>query len=146
MTQYNNVNNQQGAKIFRLLIFLSQPYVFRATNSPILRSTSWLYIQLLVQCTDTAADRCHGWDGTEFHLNRDWHQSATVSVCCTKSCIYIQTVLLRMDEFVARNTWGWFKKINKRKSCYTLLVTYIVVLKWCTVTQTSVQMTQFSKT
>ena len=32
--------------------------MFRPTNSPILRSTFWLYIQLLVQCTDTAADRC----------------------------------------------------------------------------------------
>ena len=37
--------------------------MFRATNSSILRSNFWLYIQLLVQCTDTAADRCHGWDG-----------------------------------------------------------------------------------
>ena len=31
---------------FHLLIFLNQPYMFRATNSPILRSTFWLYIQL----------------------------------------------------------------------------------------------------
>jgi len=47
---------------FRLLIFLNQLYMFRATNSPILRSTFWLYIQLLVQSTDIAADRwqcCH---------------------------------------------------------------------------------------
>ena len=28
--------------------------MFRATNSPILRSTFCLYIQLFVQCTDTA--------------------------------------------------------------------------------------------
>ena len=35
-------------QIFRLLIFLIQPYMFRATNSPILRSTFWLYIQLFV--------------------------------------------------------------------------------------------------
>jgi hypothetical protein len=33
--------------------------MFRATNSPILRSNFCLYIQLLVQCTDTAADRWH---------------------------------------------------------------------------------------
>ena len=45
-------------QLFRLLIFLIQPYMFRATNSPILSSTFWLYIQLLVQCTETAADRC----------------------------------------------------------------------------------------
>ena len=36
---------------FRLLIFLIQPYMFRAINSPILSSTFWLYVQLLVQCT-----------------------------------------------------------------------------------------------
>ena len=48
-------------QFFRLLTFLIQPYTFRVTNSPIIRSTFWLYtrIQLLVQCTDTAADRCH---------------------------------------------------------------------------------------
>jgi hypothetical protein len=34
-------------KLFRLLIFLNEPYMFRATNSPILKSTFWLYIQLL---------------------------------------------------------------------------------------------------
>ena len=32
--------------------------------------TFWLYIQLLVQCTASAADRCHGCDGTQFYLNR----------------------------------------------------------------------------
>jgi len=42
---------------FRLLILLDQLYLFRATNSPTLRSAFWLYIQLLVQCTDIAADR-----------------------------------------------------------------------------------------
>jgi len=45
-------------QLFLLLIFLIQLYMFRAKNSPILRSTFWLYVQLLVQCTDTAADRC----------------------------------------------------------------------------------------
>jgi len=35
-------NNMQ--KLFRLLIFLIQPYMFRATNSPIFRSTFWLCI------------------------------------------------------------------------------------------------------
>ena len=36
---YNDVNNQQDSTIFRLLNFLNQPIMFRATNSPILRST-----------------------------------------------------------------------------------------------------------
>jgi len=45
---------------FLLLIFLIQPYMFRTTNSPILRSAFWLYTQLSVQWTDTAADRCTG--------------------------------------------------------------------------------------
>jgi len=35
-------------QLFRLLILPNQPYMFRATNSPILRSTFSLYIQLLV--------------------------------------------------------------------------------------------------
>ena len=43
---------------FRLLIFLNQLYMFRATNSPILRSTFWMYIQLLVKCIAIAAYRC----------------------------------------------------------------------------------------
>jgi len=43
---------------FRLLIFLIQPYMFRATNSPTLRNTLWMYVQLLLQCTDNAAYRC----------------------------------------------------------------------------------------
>jgi len=51
-------------QLFRLSVFLNQSNIFRATNPPIFRSTFWLYIQLLVQCTDSFADRCHGWDGT----------------------------------------------------------------------------------
>ena len=31
-----------------------------------------------------------------------------------------------MGEFVARNMLGWFRKINKRKSCCIFLVVYIV--------------------
>ena len=87
-------------QLFHLLIFLIQPYMFRATNSPILRTLFDLYTQLLVQCTDTAADRCHGWDGVP---SQPWHRSAAGSVHCTKSCIYSQKVLLRMGKFVARN-------------------------------------------
>jgi len=53
-------------QLFRSLIILIQPYMLRGRNSLILRSTIGLYrlVQLLVECTDTAADRCHGWDGT----------------------------------------------------------------------------------
>ena len=108
---------QQLFRLLIFLIFLNQTNMFRATNSTILRSTFWLYIQLLVQCTDTAANR--------------YHRSAEEAVHCTKSCIYSQKVLLRMGEFVDRNMLVWFKKIkkiNKRKTCCILLVVYIVVL------------------
>ena len=114
-------------QLFRLLVFLNQPYIFRATNSPILRNIFWLHIKLLVQCTDNAPDRCHYWDWTSVP-SQPWHRSAAVSVNCTKSCIYSPKVLLRMGEFVSRNMLGWIKKINKRKSCCILLVVYIVVL------------------
>ena len=36
--------------------------------------------------------------------SQPWHRSPAVSVHCTKDCIYSQKVLLRMGEFVARNT------------------------------------------
>jgi len=62
-------------QLFRLLIFLNQPNMFRAANSPIFRSTFWLNIQLLVQWTDTDAYRCHGWEGTDVP-SQPWHR------CC----------------------------------------------------------------
>ena len=113
-------------QFFCLLILLNQRNMFRATESPILGSTFWMYIQLLVQCTDTAVDRCHRGTGRQ--------QRRCI---VPKSCTYRQKVLLRMRESVARNILGWFKRINKRKRCCILLVIYIVLLKWCTVTQTS---------
>ena len=119
-------------QVFDYSFFLNQSNMFRATNSPILRSIFWLHIQLLVQCTGTASDQCHGWDGTpwstistvELHgvSPQPWHLSAAVFVHCTSSCIYSQKVLLRMGEFVARNMLGWFKKINKRKRSCILLI------------------------
>ena len=78
-------------KKFRLLIFLNQLYMFRATISLILRNTFWLYIQLLIQCTDIAAG------GQQY-----------------RCCIHSQKVLIRMGEIFARNMQSWFKKINKR--------------------------------
>ena len=56
------------------------------------------------------------------------HRHCCRPVHCTKSCIYSQNVLLRMGEFFTRNMYGWFKKINKQKSCCILLVVYIIVL------------------
>ena len=64
INKYNDVSNQQDATTFLFTNLFKSPYMFLATSSPILRSTFWLYIQLLVQRTDTAADRCHGWEGT----------------------------------------------------------------------------------
>ena len=34
-----------------------------------------------------------------------------------------------MGEFVARNMLGWFKKINKRKSCCILLLVYHITVR-----------------
>jgi hypothetical protein len=82
--------------------------------------------------------RAWRWLKTENWLpSQPWHRSAAVSVHCTKSCIYSQKVLLRRVEFFARNMKGWIKKINIRQSCWFLLVIYIVLLNWWTVTQTS---------
>ena len=81
-------------QLFLLLIFLILPSMFRATNSPILRSafdciySFWYNAPTLLPTGAT------------------WHRSAAVSVHCTQSCIYSQKVLMRMGEFVARNMEG----------------------------------------
>ena len=73
---------------FRLLIFLNEPYMFRATNSPILRNTFF---------------NC---------MYSFWYNAPTLlptgATVEMELCIqYIQSkVLLRMGEFVARNMFG----------------------------------------
>jgi len=65
------------------------------------------------------------------HCCRLVHLSVAVSVRCSNSCICSQNELLRMGEFVARNMYGCFEKINKRlikKNVCILLVVYIIVL------------------
>ena len=94
---------------FRLLIFLNQLYMFRATNSPILRSTFWLNIQLLVQCTDIVAGR------------QKYRCIVPKAVYTVKKC-----------------SWGWSSlspetcRADSKRSingiCCILLVAYIVVL------------------
>ena len=64
-------------QLFHLLIFLNQPYMFRATNSPILRST--------FDCIYS-----FGYNGTAFLPSQPWHRSAAGSVHCTQSCICSQ--------------------------------------------------------
>jgi hypothetical protein len=50
-------------QLFFDLFISSLLYMFRATLSPIIRST-WLYLQLQVLSTDIAAGWYRGWDGT----------------------------------------------------------------------------------
>jgi len=60
-------DDRQDATLLAYLFVPSEPYMFRATCSPIIRST-WLYeyLQLLVMSIDIAAGWCYGWDGTIF--------------------------------------------------------------------------------
>jgi len=82
---------------FGLLIFLIQPYTFRATNSPLLRSTFWLYIQLLVQWTDTAADRCHGWDGTDVEFKRLMNEKF-VAYCWLLTSLILENYMFHLPS------------------------------------------------
>jgi len=55
-----NVNDdRQDATIFAYLFIPSQFYMFRATSSPIIRST-WLYLQLLILSIDIDVGWRHG--------------------------------------------------------------------------------------
>ena len=96
---------QQHLRLIKL--FLIQPYMFRATNSPIFRST------LLTVYTAF---------GTVYrHCCRP--------VNCTKRCIYSQKNAPE-DERICRpkNVGLNLKILIKRRNCCNLFVVYIVVL------------------
>ena len=99
------------------------------TNSPILRSTFWLYIQLLVQCTDTAADRCYSWDGT---ASRSISTVAPVSssVGALYQKLHMKSKIAPEDRRICRpkSCTADLKRLIERKSCCILLVAYIIVL------------------
>ena len=85
---------------FLLLIILNQLYMFRATNSSILRTTFWLYIELLVQCTEIAADRWQVWDGVP---SQTCHRSPVgINIGALYQKLYIQSKSAPEDGRVCR--------------------------------------------
>ena len=88
--------------------------MFRAKNSTILRSYFWLYIHFLVQCTDTAADRCIVPKAVHTIKKSSWGWANLSPATCR-------------DELN--------RLINEKvvASCWLLTSLYW----WCTVTQTS---------
>jgi len=76
---------QQDATILAYLFIPNQLFMFRGLSSSIIRSI-WLYLQLLILSTDTAASWC----------------TPAVSVDNIRSCKYSK-VLLMMGEDIARN-------------------------------------------
>ena len=87
-----------------LLIYLNLLYIFRATNSPIFRSTFWLYVQrwynapILLPTGEKVEMELHEVP------SQPCHRSAAISVhCMYQRCTYSEKVLLKMGEFVARN-------------------------------------------
>ena len=111
-------------QLFRLLIFLNQPYMFRATNSPILRSTFDCIHSFWYNAADSAADRCH--------RNTDRQQCR----CTVPKAVYT----------FKKCSWGWanlssetcraeLKRLKNEKvfaSCWLFTSFYW----WCAVTQT----------
>ena len=90
----NDVSNQQDATTFSFINLLNQPYMFRAIDSPILRSTfdcihSFWYHALTMLSTGATAEM-------KPVPSQPWHRSAAGSVHCTKSCVYSQ-----------KCSWGW---------------------------------------
>ena len=70
--------------------------MFRATNSPIFRSTFWLYIQLSVQCTATINNSQKYFDM--------WVAQLT---CQNTSIIYRCSALYQKLYIVKKCSWGW---------------------------------------
>ena len=115
-TQPRKCNN------FCLLIYLNLLYMFRATNSPILRSTFWLYIQL--------------WYNAPILLPTDdkvpsQHRLAAISVHCTKAVYTVKNCFWRWVNLLPETCTADSNRSIKRsinKNCCILLVTYIIVL------------------
>ena len=61
----NDVNNQQDATPFSFINLFKSAQHVSGDKFAHPQEHLWLYIQLLVQCTASAADRCHGSDGTD---------------------------------------------------------------------------------
>jgi hypothetical protein len=120
--------------------FLNQPYMFRATNSPILMSTFdrmhsfWYNAPTLLRPVRSAAVSVHCTKSCIYSQKCPWgwanllpqsHRSAAESVHCTKSCVYSQNC-----------SWLWVNlspetcRADLKRSingiCCILLVAYIV--------------------
>ena len=57
---YNDVNNQQDATTFSFINLFNSTLHVSGDKFAHPQEHFLTYIQLLVQCTDTVADRCHG--------------------------------------------------------------------------------------
>jgi len=108
----NDVSNQQDATYSVYWSFKSALHVSGDKLSH-LQEHCWLYIQLLVQCTDIAADQCH--------------RSAAISVHCTKSCIYSQNFSCGWASLSPETCRADLKR-SINGICRILLVVYFVVL------------------
>ena len=107
--QYNEVSNQQGAITFTFInLFKSALHVsgYRFAHP---QEHFRLYIQLLVQYTDTTPVP-----------SQPWHLSAAVSVYCTKSCIYSQMC-----------SWGWANLSPEKCRVYLKRLTNVKVVAFC---------------
>ena len=115
-------------QLFRLLIFFNQSYMFRATISPILRSTlfdciySFWYNALTLMPTGATVEM-----ERQFHLNRGTGRRQCQ--CIVPKAVYTVKKSAPEDGRNCRPKHvGLIKKINKGKSCCIWLVNYIVVL------------------
>ena len=85
----NDVNNQQDATTFSFIkLIKSALHVSGDKFAHSQELSFWLYIQLLVQCTGTAADRCHGGN-----CGTGWQQCR----CIVPKAVYT----------VKNCAWGW---------------------------------------
>ena len=105
---FNDVNNQQEATTFSFINLFKSALQVSGDKFAHPQEQFWLYIELLVQCTDTAADRCHCWDGTDFHLNRG---------CIVPQAVTHSIVFLKMGEIIARNMSSWLELLINRYCC-----------------------------
>ena len=101
--------------------------MFRATNSPIIRSTFWLHIQLLYNAPTLLSTGVAVEMERHFHLNRGTGRQNCW--CIVPNAVYRVKKWSRGWANLSPETCrAELKRLIKWKSCCILLVVYIVVL------------------
>jgi hypothetical protein len=92
-SQDNDLSNQQDATVFVYWSFYWSIWIFSTCFALQTRPSSGAFLTVytaLLQCTDIAADRWQGWNGTPVP-SQNCHRSAAISVHCNQAVYTVKS-------------------------------------------------------